>query len=483
MTLLDDALIGLQMPRLLLRPPDVISSAGAEAADLAEAVGLNLDPWQRFALDLILSERADGSPAAFEAAIICPRQNGKGSILEALELAWLFLLGERLILHAAHEFRTANEAFLRIANLIDGAPELRKKVAHIRYANGEQGVELRDGRRLKFVARTRGSGRGFSGGKLVLDEAYELDAPSMSALLPTMSARPNPQVIYASSAPMATSTFLHSVRSRAIQAIERGETAGRLAYLEWSAEPDDDLTSVETWRKANPAFGIRISAEFVENELAVMSENLRDFARERLGIPDGQDGSTNVIPLDAFAALIDRESQIHGQLILGLDVNPERSWASIGAAGRRVDGLTHVEVVDRRPGTGWILDRTVEVAKRWGAAVRIDSASPAASFIPELQAADVEVLEVHLNEMARSCGAFLDAVTNHRLRHLDQAALSNAVTNARKRSVGDVWAWARRSSAADITPLVAVTLAFGGMNIRSKTPPAIVDPWSMNEPS
>lgn len=481
MPLLDDAQIGSQAPRLVLKPDGVVSHAGNEAAELAESVGLVLDPWQRLTLDVILGERRDGSPAAFEACVICPRQNGKGAILEALELAWLFLHGERLILHSAHEFKTANEAFLRIANLIDGSSDLRRKVLRIRYANGEQGVDLRDGRRLKFVARSRGSGRGFSGDKIVLDEAYELDAPAMAALLPTMSARPNPQIVYASSAPMATSTFLHSVRSRAIQAIKDDDSSGRLAFLEWSAESDDDFTSPSTWQKANPALGIRISEEFVASELAVMGENLREFARERLGIPDGQDGSTSVIPYDAFHALVDGDSQITGRVVMGLDVNPERSWASIGVAGRRVDGLAHVEVVDRRPGTAWIVERVVEVTSRWNCDLRVDGASPASSLIPELRAAGVRVVEVNLTEMARSCGAFLDAVVNHRLRHLDQAALANAVSGARKRTVGQVWAWARSASSVDITPLVAVTLAFGGLNTPAKSAPAVIDPWSLHE--
>jgi hypothetical protein len=303
----------------------------------------------------------------------------------------------------------------------------------------------------------------------------------MAALLPTMSARPNPQIVYASSAPMATSTFLHSVRARAMQAINDGDSSGRLAYLEWSADPDDDLSDPATWRKANPAIGIRISEEFVASELAVMGENLREFARERLGIPDGQDGATSIIPLDAFHALIDPDSQIVGRVVMGLDVNPERSWASVAACGRRADGLAHVEVVDRRPGTAWIVERAVEVTSRWNCDLRVDGASPAASLIPELRAAGVRVVEVNLNEMARSCGALLDAVVNHRLRHLDQAALTNAVTGARKRSVGEVWAWARTSSAVDITPLVATTLAFGGMNVPSKSAPAVIDPWSVHE--
>jgi hypothetical protein len=37
--------------------------------------------------------------------------------------------------------------------------------------------------------------------------------------------------------------------------------------------------------------------------------------------------------------------------------------------------------------------------------------------------------------------------------------LKAALKGASKRSLGDSWAWARKSSAVDISPLVAVTLA------------------------
>jgi hypothetical protein len=45
---------------------------------------------------------------------VVPRQNGKGTILEARELAGLFLLGERLLIHSAHEQDTSLEHFRRL---------------------------------------------------------------------------------------------------------------------------------------------------------------------------------------------------------------------------------------------------------------------------------------------------------------------------------------------------------------------------------
>src|SRR5262245_37459467 len=130
------------MSLLVDAPPDVAprhrtnpgarSSAGPEAVDLAAAAGLRLDPWQAAGLEDALGEDSRGNWAAFEVGLIVPRQNGKGSILEARELAGLFLFGEELILHSAHEFKTAAEAFRRVLALIEGTPGLSKRVARVR---------------------------------------------------------------------------------------------------------------------------------------------------------------------------------------------------------------------------------------------------------------------------------------------------------------------------------------------------------------
>jgi hypothetical protein len=85
-------LLGAQQPRIL-HVPDYVSSTGDEAVELAAMAGLDLDEWQQFVLHHSLGERADGKWAAFEVGIEVPRQNGKGGLLEARELAGPVLAG------------------------------------------------------------------------------------------------------------------------------------------------------------------------------------------------------------------------------------------------------------------------------------------------------------------------------------------------------------------------------------------------------
>ena len=78
-------LLGDQEPRVCSLPPFDSDASGRNAAKLAEVAGLSLDPWQRLVLEYGLRRR--GSKwASFETALIVARQNGKGAVLEALEL-------------------------------------------------------------------------------------------------------------------------------------------------------------------------------------------------------------------------------------------------------------------------------------------------------------------------------------------------------------------------------------------------------------
>ena len=463
-------LVGHQLPRLAVVPPRV-SSAGAEAIELARHAGLELDPWQEYVVDVALSEREDGRLAAFEVGLIVARQNGKGGVLEALELAWLFLLGERLILHSAHEFKTSIEAYRRVTDLVKNCPDLDRLVKKYPSSHGDEGIELKDGRRLRFIARSKGSGRGFSGDKVVLDEAYELGAKQMGALMPTLSARPDPQIVYASSAPMRTSETLRQIRNRALRILaDPTVDPGRFAFLEWSAPEDADPDDVDAIAMANPALGIRIELDFIQAERETLPRE--EFRRERLSIPDPDPGERPepIIPMTAWLAAEDAKSSIDGPVVLSADINPSRTWGSLAVAGRRTDGLWHVEVVEHQAGTQWMVDRIVQIRKRHDVrVVTLDPSGPAGSLLGPLLEVGVEVQQVSARGHAQACGLLFDLATATGpdgsplpgVRHLGQPVLLDALQGADRRPLGDAWAWRRTDDGVDISPLVAATLALG----------------------
>lgn len=461
---------GAQLPRVRKVPP-YSTSAGQEAVELAASAGLSLDPWQAQVLVDALGERPDGKWSAFEVGLVVPRQNGKGAVIEARELAGLFLFDETLILHSAHEYKTASEAFLRMRALIQGTPDLDRRVSKYWQANGEQGIELRSGARLRYVARSKGSGRGFTGDVNILDEAYALTDEQLAALMSTMSSRPNPQIWYTSTPPTESAALLCEVRA---------SDSPRLAYFEWSppdgykpTPKDQPATDAdrEMWVSCNPAFGIRISPEFVEAERGRLSE--AGFATERLGEwPPAAGGEWQIISKSAWLARVDTGSRPVDPVAFAVDVTPDRSRAVIGVAGARADGGTHVEVVEYREGTSWVVPRVVELVAKWKpCAVVIDAGSHAGSLIDPLRAAGVDVKCPSVRDIAATCGQFFDAVCGDSpdLFHRDQGPLSAAVAGAQKRPLADMWAWDRKGVSVDVRPLVAVTLAMWGYISREQT--------------
>jgi hypothetical protein len=464
---------GAQAPRIR-QVPEYAYSSGHDAIELAARAGLQLDPWEADVLIDALGEREDGKWAAYEVGIDVPRQNGKGSVLEVRELAGLFLFEEeRLIIHSAHEQATSSEHFRRLLQLIESDPDLDQMVLKAPQGKGAEAIELRDGSRILFKTRTGGGGRGFTGDLVVLDEAMILPEGFIGALVPTMAARSitgNPQLWYTGSAvdqqEQEHGIVFARVRHRGINA------APRVAWFEWSVEGDDPdqvpeevRTDPEAWAQANPGMGIRISEEHISNECAG-ALGPREFAVERLGVGDwpridGQ-AATGIAP-ETWKALIDPSSKRAGPVWFAFDVRPDRSKAAIGVAGRREDGLYHVEIVEHKPGTGWVADRLVELVEAHSpAAVLVDERGPAAALISKVTNAGVQLQTVNGQEYARACATLFDACDQGTLRHLGTPELLAAVTGASTRPLGDSWAWSRKASGVDISPLVACTLALWG---------------------
>ncbi len=468
---------GLQAPLYRHVPPGK-SPAGQEAIGLAASAGLLLDPWQKADLSGALTERRDGRWAAFEVAEVAPRQNGKNGILEARQLAGLYLFGEKLQTHTAHRADATLEHFLRMKPLCqsihDQMGDRHLKLRKISETNGQESIELMSGQRLNFKARSKDSGRAFSGQAVYLDEAMRLT--DISALLPTLSAQPNPQLWYYSSSPLpkAESDILRRICRRGRRAARGEAREPRLAYFEHCAgdDPgqkpllDEDSEEfqhwLEVWRRAiaqaNPALGIRLTEEFCETERGAMTHE--EFLRERLGIyPEDIEAAEAIIDADDWKACGDPASKLTGAPVFVFEVSVDRSTSVIASVGTSsVAGKTHVELIENRKRTGWVVERLVALRdKHKPADIVCNSSGPAGALLADCVRSGLKVTEIKGIEYTKACQAAYDDIVEHRWRHIDQASLTAAVTGAGKRALGDGFVFDRRGL-LDVAPLTAVSL-------------------------
>lgn len=459
--------------------PDWSISLGEEVGEIAALAGLRPYPEQQLLLDetFALDRENPNRPASFSVAAICARQQLKTGLLKQMGLGWLFVMPQPLTVWTAHEFSTSQEALTDMIGLIASSPDLDRRVAKVRTGSIAPGIDILPqygGARLRFKARTGSGGRGLTGSKVILDEAFALEAGMMGALLPTMISREEAQVVYASSAGLAKSSTLRGVR-------DRGRTgAARTTYAEWLSERREcaspicthevgsegcALDDMDLWRKA-----CIITARRDWDNMGVIADLRRElepaeFMRECLGWWDEPLGDAPIT--EATWGLPDPMSATEYPSF-ALDVSPDRAHAALVVAGpRKGDDRVHVEITsndrefDYRPGTTWVRFRVRDIlAKRGSLTLSIVGGSAAESLVPDLEEDGVTIERLSSAETISACGRFYDLAHAGRLAHLGQDELTTAVTGARQKFVDDrAFKWIRAGSMGDISPMYAATIA------------------------
>lgn len=494
-----------------------------EVLEWAEGFGYELDPWQKWCLRHMLSRQPDGLWAALNSVLIVSRQNGKGTILEVRELAGIFLLGEELIIHTSHQLKTSLLHLRRLKQQINEYPALARKVANIREGNGKEAIILKpkktlifgsSGREmtkrrqsfLEFHARSgQATSRGFSCDCLVYDEAMILTDEQVGASMPTMSARPNPQIIYAASAGLddeSVSSQLGMMRSNVIkhktrlfgvdysitphdESCPRDEIHGRETNYYIVCDKHDDRDDPRSWAKANPALGYRLSVAYTQNEMDSMPPDKFDIERLGVGNWPSEDEPWETISRPAWKVLTNEDPGYPTPpMVLAVDVSEDGKSATVMGAWDHKQERTVIEMPfeGHRPGTGWVIDFIdAKVKKRRPLAIAIPKSGPAAGLLDDAVkrwglmsgTSKGRVYAVGPGEEAAAFAFLMQQVKDAKLWHFGEAkapTLWKAVGRAGTRVVGDGGkAWCRRDAEADISPITAGTLACYVLNKKRRS--------------
>jgi phage terminase large subunit-like protein len=427
-------------------------------------------PWQAQVANVAGEVLGDGRPAYREVRVTVPRQSGKTTLILVVEVDRSLNWGPgQRSLYAAQDRNNSRAKWEEQIDLLRQTPLSR--LLNVRRQSGLERMQWKGtNSTVGITASGEASGHGQTLDLGVIDEAFaQRDERLAQAFRPAMMTRPNAQMWVVSTMGGEESLFLHDRVDDGRARVEADERQG-VCYFEWSADPDADPDDPKTWWDCMPALGRTVTEEVIKADHDAMEPS--EFSRAYLNRRASH--GRPVIDALTWQGCREPHSQIRGLPCFALDVTPDRAAGSIAVSGWCDDHRRHIELVDHRPGTEWMVARMAELERRWHPLpVVVDPGSPAGSLLLDLAGSGVATVTVSAREYAQSCGAFFDAVVAGGICHLDQPVLNTAVSSARKRVLGDAWAWARKTG-GDISPLVAVTLAAWGLSKAGQGNPQVL---------
>lgn len=340
-------------------------------------------------------------------------------------------------------------------------------------SNGKESIKWAGGGRMITFPPNATGAHGQTLDIVVIDEAFAfLDNRAEQGARHAMITRKSPQIVIQSTAGTVESKYLREKVDDGRQRVLDG-TSGHVYYLEYSVDPlHDDIHNPDHWWRWMPALGYTIDVDAVMLEYDAMKNTPDEFFR---AYGNGWTGSsTQIIPAASWSASATPATpRGEAKVWMAVDISPgvenKGRTASVGIASYRGDEI-HVALIAYGVGTAWVAKKLGELTRTHSVTrLYIDPTGDAGQILPDIKRtamANIEIVDT--KTMAAACGRFHQGVIDCVIRHADQTLLNAAVEGADKRTLDDAWAWKRRTSTTDISPLVAVTLAAWGAAVDGK---------------
>lgn len=428
--------------------------------------------WQIGVVEPWLGVNVYGRWASQVCGLLVPRQNGKTVGCTGSRCNYGMLIRGEQVIYTAHLQKTATETFELMADFYETGA-MKKRVKAIKSALGREEIRLKNGARIKFLARTRNGGRGQHGDLLIYDEAQELTASQQASFRPAISASANPQTIYMGTPPEpeTEARVFYNIRKRV-----KAHDAQRTAWAEWAVpEIPENLDDLELWKTTNPSLGKLILPETVAGELEDMIPE--EFAKERLCYWNMDEFGDAVIGREDWRECLTTSPLLvkdGGKLAVGIKFTADGSKVALSAAIKR-GGRVYVECLDyanMSRGVSWLSDWLVERKNKIAMAL-IDGKSNTGSLVAKLNEARYPTKGFRVmgtTDVCQASSMFANAVMEHELEHSEQSLLDESVCSATRRPIGRDGGWGFGNGKVDCAPAEAVAFAYMAVMTAKRNP-------------
>lgn len=290
---------------------------------------IHLEPWQQFAECVRFGWlRQNGTRRFRKSYEEIPRKNGKSIRKAAVGLYLAFVdqeYGAEVYSGATTE-KQAFEVFKPAWLMVSRTPALAEHFGLKQTGNSRNPGPIyceRDGSKFEVIIGKPGDGS--SPSYAIHDEYHEHDTPEQSDTMETgMGAREQPMQDFITTAGDNLSGPCYDLRRDAIEVLEGRIENDEFFAIIYTIDDGDDWTSEEALRKANPNFGVSVSADFLlskQREAINSARKQNAFRTKHLNVWVGaRDAYINMQEWNACPKALPLEKLVMRPCFAGLDL-------------------------------------------------------------------------------------------------------------------------------------------------------------------
>ena len=444
--------------------------AEIEAHHVALTQGHRFTEWQRYVATVGSELDGNGHRRYLTHVIIIPRQQGKTTYVHSKLTESSRAAPGRSTVYAAQDRQSAR--YKIIDEFYDGtiAPNpLYDPLCRVRRSNGSEAIRWVDSAAarsvIQIIATNATAGHGLTKiDDVVLDEAFShADLSITNNVMPLMTAAPDPQIVITSTVGDGSDGLVQHYEEIGRSAVVDPDTS--IACHIWMADEDDDRADPAVWARVMPSLGQPFCTVA---RIKQFYDSMGELEFDR-GFLNRRPAAVSLSDIDGEAwadTLDDPDATPTGPLVAAFDIAIDRLSATIAVAGQHPDrpdcGLV---IVDRRPGTAWLADELARLTARDRSIVRIvaDRRQGAGGTIDTLAGRGVPVVEMRTDDVVTWTAQVVDELAARTFRHSPAPPLDDAAAAAKKRPLGEAFAWSKLTSlnGVDVAPLNAASFAYG----------------------
>lgn len=430
---------------------------GKAAIDLYNKTGRTAQEWQELLVYDILAKNDADLWTHTKFGYSVPRRNGKNEVVAIRELYGL-MQGEQM-LHTAHRTKTSRMAWERLKTLLSNLGYTEPTDYKTTSTIGMESIRMKEsGGRIDFGTRSTRSGLGEGFDLLIIDEAQEYTDDQQTALKYVVSDSKNPQTIFCGTppTPVSSGTVFTKMRKSALN----GESVNT-GWAEWSVDTKQDPHEKKWWYECNPSLGTVISERSVTDEIG---DDVIDFNIQRLGLWLRYNLKSAISKTEWVELAVDSLPELVTPLHVGIKYAHDTNNVSMSIAAKTPNKyfIESIDCRDAKSGNAWIIDF---LSRAEVASVTVDGAQ--GQGILDAEMVDAGLGHPHLptvKEIIAANAFFEQSLYAKEICHMNQPALTQAVSNCEKRRIGSSGGWGYKSlkEPIDVSLLESVILAIYG---------------------